>query len=144
MADSADTHMKIVEGEYGYVLEDVPHLTDYIPDLPVIISSPTLFSLSLFFFFGVNWLILLEIRKFWVFYFDKYINDWIEWCLVLLQTYPNPLRSNPAYSVVKYVMFSFFIFNACSFVFWYIIMINHYLGYFILFYFLFEGNILFT
>ncbi|KAL5558621.1 hypothetical protein UlMin_034832 [Ulmus minor] len=42
--------MKIVNGEYGYVLEDVPHLTDYISDLP---------------------------------------------------TYPNPLRSNPAYSVVK-------------------------------------------
>ncbi|KAI7732218.1 hypothetical protein M8C21_006101 [Ambrosia artemisiifolia] len=42
--------MKVVTGEAGYVLEDVPHLTDYIPDLP---------------------------------------------------TYPNPLRSNPAYSVVK-------------------------------------------
>lgn len=26
---------KIVTGDYGYVLEDVPHLTDYIPDLPV-------------------------------------------------------------------------------------------------------------
>ncbi|XP_015571726.1 ATP-dependent 6-phosphofructokinase 3 [Ricinus communis] len=25
---------KIVTGEYGYVLEDVPHLTDYLPDLP--------------------------------------------------------------------------------------------------------------
>ncbi|CAH9074290.1 unnamed protein product [Cuscuta europaea] len=42
--------MKVVKGEFGYVLEDVPHLTDYISDLP---------------------------------------------------TYPNPLRSNPAYSVVK-------------------------------------------
>lgn len=42
--------MKLVKGDAGYVLEDVPHLTDYIPDLP---------------------------------------------------TYPNPLRSNPAYSVVK-------------------------------------------
>ncbi|XP_072995667.1 ATP-dependent 6-phosphofructokinase 6-like [Typha latifolia] len=30
--DEAD--VKIVEGEFGYVLEDVPHLTDYIPDLP--------------------------------------------------------------------------------------------------------------
>lgn len=27
--------MKVEKGEYGYVLEDVPHLTDYIPDLPV-------------------------------------------------------------------------------------------------------------
>ncbi|XP_073108956.1 ATP-dependent 6-phosphofructokinase 3 isoform X2 [Elaeis guineensis] len=25
---------KIVEGDYGYILEDVPHLTDYLPDLP--------------------------------------------------------------------------------------------------------------
>ncbi|XP_073110785.1 ATP-dependent 6-phosphofructokinase 3 isoform X2 [Elaeis guineensis] len=25
---------KIVHGEVGYVLEDVPHLTDYVPDLP--------------------------------------------------------------------------------------------------------------
>ncbi|KAF2304016.1 hypothetical protein GH714_026249 [Hevea brasiliensis] len=25
---------KIVNGDFGYVLEDVPHLTDYIPDLP--------------------------------------------------------------------------------------------------------------
>lgn len=42
--------MKVETGDYGYVLEDVPHLTDYIDQLP---------------------------------------------------TYPNPLRSNPAYSVVK-------------------------------------------
>lgn len=27
--------MKIVHGDAGYVLEDVPHLTDFIPDLPV-------------------------------------------------------------------------------------------------------------
>lgn len=47
---ASNSQMKIVTGEAGYVLEDVPHLTDYIPDLP---------------------------------------------------TYPNPLRSNPAYSVVK-------------------------------------------
>lgn len=30
-----DKMMKVEKGEYGYVLEDVPHLTDYIPDLPV-------------------------------------------------------------------------------------------------------------
>ncbi|KAL1344834.1 hypothetical protein HN51_018654 [Arachis hypogaea] len=47
---SSDANMKIVHGEAGYILEDVPHLSDYIPNLP---------------------------------------------------TYPNPLRSNPAYSVVK-------------------------------------------
>jgi hypothetical protein len=39
---------KIVTGEAGYVLEDVPHLTDYIPDLPVTLSlSLSLLSLSL-------------------------------------------------------------------------------------------------
>ncbi|RAL52899.1 hypothetical protein DM860_007667 [Cuscuta australis] len=48
--ESNSQMMKVVKGAFGYVLEDVPHLTDYIPDLP---------------------------------------------------TYPNPLRSNPAYSVVK-------------------------------------------
>lgn len=42
--------MKVVEGEGGYLLEDIPHLSDYISHLP---------------------------------------------------TYPNPLRFNPAYSVVK-------------------------------------------
>lgn len=50
MGTESNYQMKVVKGEYGYVLEDVPHLTDYIPDLP---------------------------------------------------TYDNPLRSNPAYSVVK-------------------------------------------
>ncbi|KAL2525584.1 ATP-dependent 6-phosphofructokinase 3 [Abeliophyllum distichum] len=50
MGSQSNNQMKVVQGEFGYVLEDVPHLTDYIPDLP---------------------------------------------------TYPNPLRSNPAYSVVK-------------------------------------------
>ncbi|RZS16145.1 hypothetical protein BHM03_00048096, partial [Ensete ventricosum] len=30
----ARSAVKIVKGEFGYVLEDVPHLTDYLPDLP--------------------------------------------------------------------------------------------------------------
>ncbi|PKI47170.1 ATP-dependent 6-phosphofructokinase 6-like [Punica granatum] len=47
---SSDSQGKLVTGDGGYVLEDVPHLNDYIDDLPI---------------------------------------------------YPNPLRSNPAYSVVK-------------------------------------------
>ncbi|KAF3446715.1 hypothetical protein FNV43_RR11895 [Rhamnella rubrinervis] len=50
MGSSGTIQMKIVNGDSGYVLEDVPHLTDYISDLP---------------------------------------------------TYSNPLKSNPAYSVVK-------------------------------------------
>ncbi|KAE9587067.1 putative 6-phosphofructokinase [Lupinus albus] len=49
-SDNDNSQMKIVNGEAGYILEDVPHFTDYISNLP---------------------------------------------------TYPNPLRSNPAYSVAK-------------------------------------------
>ncbi|CAN4095530.1 unnamed protein product [Withania somnifera] len=50
MGTESNYQMKVVKGECGYLLEDVPHLTDYISHLP---------------------------------------------------TYDNPLRSNPAYSVVK-------------------------------------------
>ncbi|XP_019438445.1 PREDICTED: ATP-dependent 6-phosphofructokinase 6-like isoform X2 [Lupinus angustifolius] len=49
-SNNGESQMKIVHGEGGYILEDVPHFTDYISNLP---------------------------------------------------TYPNPLRSNPAYSVAK-------------------------------------------
>ncbi|KAJ6822978.1 putative ATP-dependent 6-phosphofructokinase 6 [Iris pallida] len=48
--DTERSNVKIVHGEFGYVLEDVPHFTDYLPNL---------------------------------------------------QTFPNPLQDNPAYSVVK-------------------------------------------
>lgn len=34
-----DLQPKIVSGDFGYILEDVPHLSDYIPDLPVCIIS---------------------------------------------------------------------------------------------------------
>ncbi|KAL0915676.1 hypothetical protein M5K25_016112 [Dendrobium thyrsiflorum] len=34
MGEMGVPDQKIVEGPAGYVLEDVPHLTDYIPDLP--------------------------------------------------------------------------------------------------------------
>lgn len=37
---------KIVTGDVGYVLEDVPHLTDYLPDLPV---SFCILCIALFF-----------------------------------------------------------------------------------------------
>lgn len=40
--------MKIVPGDVGYVLEDVPHLSDFIPDLPVSFSVLSFF-LSFFF-----------------------------------------------------------------------------------------------
>jgi 6-phosphofructokinase 1 len=49
-SNGVDEQIKLVEGPAGYVLEDVPHLSDYILDLP---------------------------------------------------TYPNPLQSNAAYSVVR-------------------------------------------
>jgi 6-phosphofructokinase 1 len=32
LADAA--YVKISEGDFGYVLDDVPHLTDYVPDIP--------------------------------------------------------------------------------------------------------------
>ncbi|RWV85002.1 hypothetical protein GW17_00053241 [Ensete ventricosum] len=35
MGTDPGSTLKIVKGEFGYVLEDVPHLTDYLPDLPV-------------------------------------------------------------------------------------------------------------
>ncbi|MFS7907556.1 putative 6-phosphofructokinase [Helianthus anomalus] len=30
---------KIVTGNHGYILDDVPHLADYIPDLPIQVYS---------------------------------------------------------------------------------------------------------
>lgn len=32
--------VKQVSGEAGYVLEDVPHVSDYLPDLPVSAADP--------------------------------------------------------------------------------------------------------
>lgn len=37
--NGGDRKKKIVVGEAGYVLEDVPHLSDYIPDLPVTLRA---------------------------------------------------------------------------------------------------------
>lgn len=37
--------VKLEEGDYGYVLDDVPHLTDYLPDLPVSAATPLSCSL---------------------------------------------------------------------------------------------------
>lgn len=36
MEEQKNCDMKIEKGDYGYVLEDVPHLSDYIPNLNVI------------------------------------------------------------------------------------------------------------
>lgn len=39
MASSeSDSQLKIVHGEAGYILEDVPHLSDYVSNLPVSLS----------------------------------------------------------------------------------------------------------
>lgn len=35
MDDSTGYEKKLIQGEAGYVLEDVPHLTDHLGDLPV-------------------------------------------------------------------------------------------------------------
>lgn len=43
-----NSELKIVTGDAGYVLEDVPHLTDYLPDLPVTFFSLSNFLISLF------------------------------------------------------------------------------------------------
>ncbi|XP_071715630.1 ATP-dependent 6-phosphofructokinase 6-like [Rutidosis leptorrhynchoides] len=56
MEQENNCQMKIEKGDYGYVLEDVPHLSDYVPNL---------------------------------------------------NTYPNPMRFNPAYSVVKQYFIDF-------------------------------------
>ncbi|KAK4838291.1 hypothetical protein QYF36_012645 [Acer negundo] len=39
MVDSDNSERKIVTGDAGYVLEDVPHLSDYIPDLPIVVHK---------------------------------------------------------------------------------------------------------
>lgn len=38
--DDDAAFVKLEEGDYGYVLDDVPHLTDYLPDLPVSVATP--------------------------------------------------------------------------------------------------------
>lgn len=48
-----EQEMKLVQGAAGYVLEDVPHLTDYILDLPVLLSF--LLSLRFIFFLDRRW-----------------------------------------------------------------------------------------
>ena len=44
-SENSQTNMKVIQGEAGYVLEDVPHLTDYLPDLPVSVSPSFFFFL---------------------------------------------------------------------------------------------------
>jgi 6-phosphofructokinase 1 len=38
--DDDAAFVKLEEGDYGYVLDDVPHLTDYLHDLPVSAAAP--------------------------------------------------------------------------------------------------------
>ena len=49
-SENSQTNMKVIQGEAGYVLEDVPHLTDYLPDLPVSVSPSFFFFFSEFYF----------------------------------------------------------------------------------------------
>lgn len=51
--------MKVEKGEAGYVLEDVPHLTDYIPDLPVCVFYFLFLDLFHFAYFNLTVTILL-------------------------------------------------------------------------------------
>lgn len=53
-----DSEMKVSTGDAGYILEDVPHLTDYIPDLPVLsLSHSTYLRVC----DSVSWVLLLFI-----------------------------------------------------------------------------------
>lgn len=54
MECSQNSQMKIVKGDAGYVLEDVPHLTDYIPDLPVtLFLCFCIFSIPIYYIYFV-------------------------------------------------------------------------------------------
>ena len=56
-SENSQTNMKVIQGEAGYVLEDVPHLTDYLPDLPVSVSL-SFFSLNSTFYLLIYMLFL--------------------------------------------------------------------------------------
>lgn len=53
-SSNSDYKAKVVSGDAGYVLEDVPHFSDYIPDLPVrsYYLSLNTFAFLLFLFYG--------------------------------------------------------------------------------------------
>ncbi|RRT39312.1 hypothetical protein BHE74_00058244, partial [Ensete ventricosum] len=57
MGSEGKTTPKMIRGEAGYVLEDVPHLIDYLPDLPV--SSLSRGFLGPSFFWGLGWELIL-------------------------------------------------------------------------------------
>ncbi|KAK1311824.1 6-phosphofructokinase 3 [Acorus calamus] len=107
---------KIVRGDDGYVLEDVPHLLDYIPDLPIdlnLILKSSLSSsssaaaaaaapvrastLARMGFVGKPRLKIAEGEAGYVLEDVPHLTDY----LPDLPSYPNPLQNNPAYSVVK-------------------------------------------
>ena len=44
LADAA--YIKISEGDFGYVLDDVPHLADYLPDVTVSTRNPPRCSIA--------------------------------------------------------------------------------------------------
>ena len=67
LANSVNCEPKIVSGEAGYVLEDVPHFTDYIPDLPVRISLSLSLSLSHFKALCGCWEMKGKIKWFFIF-----------------------------------------------------------------------------
>lgn len=58
LADAA--HVKISEGDFGYVLDDVPHFTDYLPDIPVSDGTRSPRPAQATFFFGFGCCALLR------------------------------------------------------------------------------------
>lgn len=45
MGAASNSQAKILYGPDGYILEDVPHLSDYIPELPVCFLCPSFFTI---------------------------------------------------------------------------------------------------
>ena len=65
MGISAVSEPKIVTGEAGFVLEDVPHLSDYIAllDVTILLSHPLSLYMEITFFFLTSVNILQDISN---------------------------------------------------------------------------------
>ncbi|BAB89469.1 putative pyrophosphate--fructose-6-phosphate1 phosphotransferase [Oryza sativa (japonica cultivar-group)] len=76
LPDDDAAYAKLEEGDYGYLLDDVPHFTDYLSDLPVSADTPPL---------PTHPCLALVVP----------LPDSTP------ATFPNPLQDHPAYSTVK-------------------------------------------
>lgn len=123
MEERNNYNVKIETGDHGYVLEDIPHLTDYIPNLKVLSLSFSSSSFNSFsFLLGFEWICFCLILAILI----------TKTFIIHLQTYPNPMRFNPAYSVVKWVYLHHIMIHSSIYTFQYILIFNkqHVLRYF--------------